>query len=221
MGVKIDTEGTGCVRVRGAGEAQGCEERVIPDRIEACTYILAGVMTGGEVTVEDIVLKHIDALLAKLEEAGGVFDVKENSVTVHSAGRLRPLSVKTMPFPGFPTDLQPQMVAALTRAEGVSLMEESVFQARFLYAAELARMGADIEIKGDTAVVRGVDRLDGAVVRATDLRAGAALILAALAARGESVVENLEHVLRGYESIDAKLASLGARVVCETVAEDR
>ncbi|MDR2175154.1 MAG: UDP-N-acetylglucosamine 1-carboxyvinyltransferase [Synergistaceae bacterium] len=228
MGVEIDTEGTGCVRIRGIGEAGGCDKRVIPDRIEACTYILAGVMTGGEVTVEDVVPEHIDSLLAKLEEAGVSFSVRreprlagceESTVTVYPARRLKPLSIKTMPFPGFPTDLQPQMVAALTLSNGVSLVEESVFQARFLYAAELNRMGADIGIKGDTAVIRGVESLDGAAVRATDLRAGAALILAGLAAKGESCVEQAEHVLRGYESIDSKLNSLGARVVFESVSE--
>ena len=124
-----------------------------------------------------------------------------------------------MPFPGFPTDLQPQMVAALTLSSGASLVEESVFQARFLYAAELHRMGADIGIKGDTAVIRGVESLDGATVQATDLRAGAALILAGLAAKGESRVEQAEHVLRGYESIDLKLRALGAQIAFESVSE--
>jgi UDP-N-acetylglucosamine 1-carboxyvinyltransferase len=219
MGVEIDTEGTGCVRIRGIGEAGGCDKRVIPDRIEACTYILAGVMTGGEVTVEDIVPEHIDSLLAKLEEGGVSFSVREeNSVTVYPVKRLKPLSIRTMPFPGFPTDLQPQMVAALTLSSGVSLVEESVFQARFLYAAELNRMGADIGVKGDTAVIKGVESLDGATVQATDLRAGAALILAGLAAKGESRVEHVEHVLRGYESIDLKLRSLGARIAFEPVS---
>jgi UDP-N-acetylglucosamine 1-carboxyvinyltransferase len=219
MGVEIDTEGTGCIRIRGIGEAGGCDKRVIPDRIEACTYILAGVMTGGEVTVEDIVLEHIDSLLAKLEEGGVSFSVREkNAVTVYPVKRLKHLSIRTMPFPGFPTDLQPQMVAALTLSSGVSLVEESVFQARFLYAAELNRMGADIGIKGDTAVIRGVESLDGATVQATDLRAGAALILAGLAAKGESCVEQAEHVLRGYECIDMKLRSLGARIAFETVS---
>jgi UDP-N-acetylglucosamine 1-carboxyvinyltransferase len=219
MGVEIEIEGTGCIRVRGVGEAGGCEKRVIPDRIEACTYILAGIMTGGEVTVEDIVPEHIDSLLAKLEEAGVSFSVRENTVAVHPVKRLKPLSIKTMPFPGFPTDLQPQMVAALTLSSGVSLMEESVFQARFLYAAELNRMGADISIKGDTAVIRGVESLDGATVQATDLRAGAALILAGLAAKGDTCVEQPEHVLRGYEAIDRKLRSLGARIAFESESE--
>ena len=223
MGVKVDAEGTGCIRVTGVDEVQSCRERIIPDRIEACTYILAGVMTGGEITVEDVVPEHIDALLAKLEEAGASFSVfsaakdgVENSVAVYPVKKLKPVSVKTMPFPGFPTDLQPQMVAALTRSSGVSLVEENVFQARFLYAAELNRMGANIDIRGDTAVIRGVDSLDGATVTATDLRAGAALILAGLTAEGETHVENMEYVFRGYDAIDAKLRALGADVALET-----
>ena len=218
MGVQVDTEGTGCVRIKGVEEVCDCSERVIPDRIEACTYVLAGIMTGGEVTVEDIVLDHIDALLAKLEEAGASFSVGKNSVTVYPVKRLKSVSIKTMPFPGFPTDLQPQMVAALATSNGVSLMEESVFQARFLYAAELNRMGANIDIKGDTAVIRGVEGLGGANVKATDLRAGAALILAGLAAEGETRIENMEHVFRGYEAIDVKLKTLGADVALEASA---
>ncbi|MDR2179640.1 MAG: UDP-N-acetylglucosamine 1-carboxyvinyltransferase [Synergistaceae bacterium] len=219
MGVQVDMEGTGCIRVKGVEDVHDCAQRVIPDRIEACTYILAGVMTGGEITVEDVIPEHIDALLAKLEEAGASFSVKRgasrNAVVVHPVKKLKAISLKTMPYPGFPTDLQPQMVAALTLSSGVSLVEESVFQARFLYAAELNRMGAHIEIKGDTAVIKGVDSLDGAPVKATDLRAGAALILAGLAAEGETHVENMEHVLRGYEEIESKLRALGADVAFE------
>lgn len=217
MGVPIDMEGTGCVRIKGVEEVQSSRERVIPDRIEACTYLLAGVMTGGRVTVEDVIPAHIDSLLAKLEEVGVRFAVNGSAVTVFPADRLQSVSLKTMPFPGFPTDLQPQMAAALSLAEGTSMIEESVFQARFLYAAELNRMGADIRIKGDTAVISGVERLSGANVKATDLRAGAALILAGLAAQGQTQVEDMVHVWRGYEAIDVKLRSLGAQV---ELAED-
>ena len=217
MGVPIDMEGTGCVRIKGVEEVQSSRERVIPDRIEACTYLLAGVMTGGRVTVEDVIPAHIDSLLAKLEEVGVRFAVNGSAVTVFPADRLQSVSLKTMPFPGFPTDLQPQMAAALSLAEGTSMIEESVFQARFLYAAELNRMGADIRIKGDTAVISGVERLSGANVKATDLRAGAALIIAGLAAQGQTQVEDMVHVWRGYEAIDVKLRSLGAQV---ELAED-
>lgn len=215
MGVQVDTEGIGCVRIRGQDGVQDCTERVIPDRIEACTYILAGVMTGGDIRVEDIVPEHIDALLAKLEEAGVSFVVGKNSVAVRPSARLRPISIKTMPFPGFPTDLQPQMVAALAMSNGVSLMEEKVFDARFLYAAELNRMGAAIDIRGDTAIIKGVRGLTGASVVATDLRAGAALILAGLAAEGETSVDQMTYVWRGYEAIDQKLRALGADVALE------
>ena len=217
MGVPIDMEGTGCVRIKGVEEVQSSRERVIPDRIEACTYLLAGVMTGGRVTVEDAIPAHIDSLLAKLEEVGVRFAVNGSAVTVFPADRLQSVSLKTMPFPGFPTDLQPQMAAALSLAEGTSMIEESVFQARFLYAAELNRMGADIRVKGDTAVISGVERLSGANVKATDLRAGAALIIAGLAAQGRTQVEDMVHVWRGYEAIDVKLRSLGAQV---ELAED-
>ena len=219
MGVPIEMEGTGCVRIKGVEAARPGRERVIPDRIEACTYILAGVMTGGKITVCDVVPAHIDSLLAKLEEAGARFAVREGEVTVFPVERLQSVSLKTMPYPGFPTDLQPQMTAALALASGVSLVEESVFQARFLYAEELNRMGADIRIKGDTAVINGVRKLDGATVRATDLRAGAALILAGLSASGETRIEDMVHVWRGYEAIDRKLRGLGACVSLEEGAE--
>ena len=219
MGVPIEMEGTGCVRIKGVDEVQPGRERVIPDRIEACTYILAGVMTGGEITVCDVVPAHIDALLAKLEEAGARFSVRKGEVTVFPVERLQSVSLKTMPYPGFPTDLQPQMTAALALAGGVSMVEESVFQARFLYAEELNRMGADIRIKGDTAIINGVRRLDGASVRATDLRAGAALILAGLSASGETRIEDMVHVWRGYEAIDRKLRGLGASVSLEEGTE--
>ena len=219
MGVPIEMERTGCVRIKGVDEVQPGRERVIPDRIEACTYILAGVMTGGEITVCDVVPAHIDALLAKLEEAGARFSVRKGEVTVFPVERLQSVSLKTMPYPGFPTDLQPQMTAALALAGGVSMVEESVFQARFLYAEELNRMGADIRIKGDTAIINGVRRLDGASVRATDLRAGAALILAGLSASGETRIEDMVHVWRGYEAIDRKLRGLGASVSLEEGAE--
>ncbi|MBQ9565716.1 MAG: UDP-N-acetylglucosamine 1-carboxyvinyltransferase [Synergistaceae bacterium] len=218
MGVPIEIEGTGCVRIKGVEEIQSGSERVIPDRIEACTYILAGVMTGGQVTVTDIIPAHIDAILAKLEEAGARFAVSgEDSrqrarVTVFPVERLQAVSLKTMPFPGFPTDFQPQMAAALSLAGGVSVIEESVFQARFLYADELNRMGANIGIRRNAAVITGVNQLHGAEVKATDLRAGAALIIAGLAARGRTRVNDMIHVWRGYEAIDEKLRSLGARV---------
>ena len=213
IGVPVELEGTGGVRIQGIESCHSGHERVIPDRIEACTYILAGVMTNGHIRIEDIVPSHIDAILAKLEEAGAKFSVRRNVIEIFpSKKRLHPISVKTMPYPGFPTDSQPQMGAALSIARGVSTIEESVFQARFLYAQELNRMGADIQISRDVAIIRGVERLQGANVKATDLRAGAALIIAGLSAEGETVVEDMVHVWRGYEAIDKKLKALGAQV---------
>ena len=213
VGVTVETEGAGGVKILGIDKAHSVHDRVIPDRIEASTYILAGVMTNGHIKVEDLVPSHIDAILAKLEESGAKFSVKKNSVEIFpSKKRLHPVSVKTLPYPGFPTDSQPQMAAALSLARGVSTIEESVFQARFLYAQELNRMGADIQISRDVAIIRGVEGLQGAGVKATDLRAGAALIIAGLSAKGETRVDDMIHVWRGYEAIDKKLRGLGARV---------
>jgi UDP-N-acetylglucosamine 1-carboxyvinyltransferase len=221
MGVPIEADVTGLIKVTGVEELGNVPARVIPDRIEACTYILSGVITGSEVTVNDIILPHVDALLAKLEEAGCGFTVKNNSVTVHPMKKvkgylpLRPISVKTLPFPGFPTDAQPQTMAVLALANGVSTIHENLFETRFMHAAELNRMGANIEVSGNLTVIRGVKELKGAKVMATDLRAGAALILAGLAAQGETVVHGFEHVTRGYESIEGKLTSIGAKVHIE------
>jgi len=221
MGVPIEADATGLIRVTGIEDLDNTEAKVIPDRIEACTYILSGAITGSEVTVKDVILPHVDALLAKLEEAGCKFTVKDNSVTVHPMDKikgylpLRPISVKTHPFPGFPTDLQPQTMAVLSLASGVSTIHENLFETRFMHVAELNRMGANIEVSGNLTIIRGVKELKGARVTATDLRAGAALILAGLAAQGETIVEGFEHVARGYESIDVKLSSLGAKVHIE------
>ena len=213
MGVTVESESVGGVRILGVDKLHSGREKVIPDRIEACTYILAGVMTNGHIKIEDIVPSHIDAILAKLEESGAKFSVKRSMIEIFpSKKKLHPVSIKTMPYPGFPTDSQPQMAAALSLAKGVSTIEESVFQARFLYAQELNRMGADIQISRDVAIIRGVEKLQGAAVKATDLRAGAALIIAGLAAEGETKVEDMVHVWRGYEAIDKKLKSLGANV---------
>ena len=221
MGVPIEADGTGLIKVTGVEELDNTQARVIPDRIEACTYILSGVITGSEVTVKDIILPHVEALLAKLEEAGCGFTVRNNSVTVHPMEKikgylpLRPISIKTLPYPGFPTDAQPQAMAVLALANGVSTINENLFETRFMHVAELNRMGAKIEVNGNLTVIRGVKELNGARVTATDLRAGAALILAGLAAQGTTIVEDFEHVTRGYESIDKKLTSLGAKVHIE------
>ncbi|MDK2958248.1 UDP-N-acetylglucosamine 1-carboxyvinyltransferase [Aminivibrio sp.] len=212
MGAQVEADGTGVIRIQGVDALQSAESRIIPDRIEACTYILAGAATNGEVTVAGIIPNHIDSLLAKLEEADASLTVKESEVTIHPSPRLKGVSLKTLPYPGFPTDLQPQIMAALCLAQGTSVIQESVFQSRFLHVSELNKMGAKIDIQSNSAIITGVDRLTGADVVATDLRAGAALVIAGLAAVDSTYVYHLGHIFRGYEDMDRKLTDLGADV---------
>lgn len=212
MGANIEEKSTGEILIQGVDELTGTSATIIPDRIEACTYLLAGVITGGEVTVTDLNVNQVDALIAKLEEAGVPLTQQENSVTVHPVEKIKAVSLKTLPFPGFPTDLQPQMMAALSLADGTSIIQESVFESRFRHVSELNKMGASIEVQGHTAIIKGVNELIGADVSATDLRAGASLILAGLSACDETNIFNLGHVWRGYEDIDKKLKSLGGDV---------
>ncbi|MBN1332660.1 MAG: UDP-N-acetylglucosamine 1-carboxyvinyltransferase [Synergistales bacterium] len=219
MGARIEERSTGEILVEGVDELQGCQSEIIPDRIEASTYLLAGVITRGEVTVDEINTGHVDALLAKLEESGVPLTIEKNSVTVHPVRELKAVSLKTMPFPGFPTDLQPQIMSTLALANGTSIIQESVFESRFRHISELNKMGASIEVQGHTAIVKGVRELIGADVQATDLRAGASLILAGLAAFDETNIFNLGHVWRGYEDLHIKLTKLGGRVEILPVEE--
>ncbi len=212
MGAQVEADGTGVIRIQGVDILGSAESRIIPDRIEACTYILAGAATNGEVTVTGVIPNHIDSLLAKLEEAGASLSVNESEVTIYPSSRLKGVSLKTLPYPGFPTDLQPQIMAALCLAQGTSVIQESVFQSRFLHVSELNKMGAKIDIQSNSAIVAGVDRLTGADVVATDLRAGAALVIAGLAAGDSTFVYHLGHIFRGYEEMDRKLRDLGADV---------
>ena len=220
MGAEVcyKKDNAGVIQVNGRAGLFSGRVQIIPDRIASCTYLLAGVITNGEVTVTDVQPQHFDSLLAKLEEADVSYECQEKSVTVYpSRGRLKKLSVKTMPYPGFPTDVQPQLMAALCLAKGTSVIKESIFESRFQHVAELRKMGAAIEIQGNTAVINGVPALYGASVQGTDLRAGAALVLAGLAAEGETRVYGLHHILRGYENFDRALQGLGAKV---SVAEE-
>jgi UDP-N-acetylglucosamine 1-carboxyvinyltransferase len=213
MGASIEEKSSGEILVEGVDELNSVESWIIPDRIEASTYLLAGVITGGQVTVDDIRISHVDALLAKLEEMNVPFTCRESSVTVGpSELRPRSVSLKTLPFPGFPTDLQPQVMAAMTLAEGTSIIQESVFESRFRHVSELNKMGSSIDVQGNTAIIKGVKELIGADVVATDLRAGAALVLAGLAAQDKTHIFNMGHVWRGYEDIDKKLKQLGGDV---------
>lgn len=221
MGAKIEIsgEGAGMICIQGQPSLSSASIRVIPDRIAACTYLLAGVISNGEVTVEDAIPQHFDSLLAKLEEADVDYSQSDYSVTVYPSRRkLKAISVKTMPYPGFPTDVQPQLLAALTLASGSSIITESIFESRFLHVPELKKMGANIDTQGNTAVVNGVPSLNGVDVTSTDLRAGAALVLAGLAADGETRVHGLQHILRGYQDFDVHLAALGAHICVDEIA---
>ena len=185
---------------------------IIPDQIEAGTYMVAAAAAGGEVKINNVIPRHLESISAKLREMGVTVIAGEDCVTVKSSGRLRRVNIKTMPYPGFPTDMQPQFSTMLTIADGTSVVTDDIFDNRFRYVSELRRMGADITVEGTTAVIQGVKGLTGASVRATDLRAGAALVIAGLMASGTTVVENIFHIERGYENIDDKLKGLGADI---------
>jgi len=213
MGAKIEGAGTTTVRIEGVGELVATAHEIIPDRMEAGTYAVAAAMTQGDVTVERVASKHLEPFLLKLREAGAIVTADESWIRVRSNARPLPTDIVTMPHPGFPTDMQQPFVALLSVAQGTSVVTENVYERRFKYVSELQRMGADIKQDGRTAVVKGVERLTGAQVAATDLRAGAALVVAALGADGESEISGVEHIDRGYERIVEKLTALGASVV--------
>jgi len=212
MGARIRGAGTARVEIEGVVELAGATHRVIPDRIEAGTLIVAGAITGGDITVTDLVPDHLSALMAKLDECGVALEVGPTSVRVRGPERPRAADVITSPFPGFPTDMQAQVMTLLGLADGQSRVTETIFENRFMHVAELARMGARIEADGAIAIIRGVSRYQGAPVMASDLRASAALVLAGLAAHGRTTVSRVYHLDRGYERLEAKLAALGARI---------
>lgn len=213
MGAKIEGEGTGTIRVEGRHDLHSADVTIIPDRIEASTYLLAGVITRGNVTVNGINPEYLEALTFKMEEAGIPVSISGDNISVNCAGcTWNGITLKTLPYPGFPTDMQPQIMAALCMAEGTSVIHESVFDSRYMHVGEFKRMGCKIDIQGNTVVVTGVNQLIGAELHASDLRAGAALILLGLAADGETVVCALKHVWRGYEHLMEKLISLGADI---------
>lgn len=212
MGAKIEGIGTGTLTVEGVDELGGAEHSVIADRIEGGTYLLAAAMTRGDVTLERADPADLAPLLERLEEAGATVTRGEGQVRVEASGELSPLTVETSPHPGFPTDLQAQLMAVLTRADGVSTIRETVFENRYQHVPELARMGARIEVDGNEATIFGPTALSGASVMATDLRASACLVLAGLAARNTTVVDRIYHLDRGYEDMEGKLRGLGARV---------
>jgi UDP-N-acetylglucosamine 1-carboxyvinyltransferase len=212
MGADVRGAGTDTIRINGVDELHGAEHMIIPDRIEAGTFLVASAITGGDVYVEGAISNHLAPLLAKLREAGAEVIDDVTGVRVKAGGPLRPLEVKTLVYPGFPTDLQAQMMALLTVVPGTSYVTETVFENRFLHVAELRRMGADIRVSGRTAIINGVERLHGANVTSTDLRAGASLILAGLVAQGHTEVHGVHHIDRGYVDIVQKFAALGANI---------
>jgi UDP-N-acetylglucosamine 1-carboxyvinyltransferase len=212
MGARIDGAGTERIEIQGVPELGGARHRIIPDRIEAGTLLVAGAITGGDVTVTGVVPRHLTATLAKLEECGVAIEVGDDRVRARATGRPAAADVITSPFPGFPTDMQAQLMALLGVADGTSTITETVFENRLMHAAELRRLGARIETDGARAVVRGMAAYQGAPVMATDLRASASLVLAGLAASGTTEVSRVYHLDRGYERMEAKLAGLGARI---------
>jgi len=213
LGARIKGAGTPLIRIEGVPFLRGGRYRVIPDRIEAGTFMVAAAITGGDVIVENVIPRHLSAVIAKLQEMGILVErIKKDALRVRSRGRPRAVDIKTLPYPGFPTDLQPQFMALLTLARGTGVITETVFEKRFMHAEELARMGASIRIEDRSAVVFGRQLLQGAEVEATDLRAGAALVLAALAARGFSKIKGVHHIRRGYSRFVGRLRNIGGRL---------
>ncbi|HIV21583.1 MAG TPA: UDP-N-acetylglucosamine 1-carboxyvinyltransferase [Candidatus Scatomorpha stercorigallinarum] len=212
MGADVRGAGTDSIKVNGVERLHGGSYTIIPDQIEAGTYMVACAAAGGEVKIKNVIPRHLESISAKLREMGVVIIEGEDSVVVKSSGKLRRVNVKTMPYPGFPTDMQPQVATALCLASGTSVITEGIYDNRFKYTNELRKMGAQIQVDGRTAVIEGVSRLSGAPVAACDLRAGAAMVIAGLCAEGTTYVEDIHYIERGYENFVGKLRSLGADI---------
>jgi len=212
MGAKIEGAGSSEIRVKGVSKLHGERHRINPDRIEAGTFLIAGAITGGDLNVDGCNPEHLGALLGKLEQSGVKLEIGKENVRVHSGGMLRAVDITTEEYPGFPTDMQAQFMALLTQAEGTSTVTENIFENRFMHVSELNRMGANISVSGRSATVRGETKLQSAAVMCSDLRASAALVLAALVADGESILDRVYHMDRGYERMEEKLRGVGAQV---------
>lgn len=217
MGAKIKGAGLDTIRIEGVKKLDGVEHTVIPDRIEAGTLMVASAICRGDVWIENVVVEHLQAIISKLQEIGAEVLPWSGGIRVVGKKYYRPVDIKTMPYPGFPTDMQAQMMALLTTIDGTSVLAETIFENRYMHVSELRRMGADIKIEGRVAIVKGGGRLEGASVEASDLRAGAALVIAGLFARGETRISMLEHIDRGYHKIHDKLKALGANIERITV----
>ncbi len=212
MGAKIKGHGTPIIEIEGVRHLHGTEHKIIPDRIEAGTLMLAALITKGDITVKNVLFKHLGALIDKLEETGAVITKNDSWIRVYPKKQLKPINVTTLPYPGFPTDMQAQVMSLMTITEGISVITEKIYPDRFMHVAELNRMGAFIHREGPHAIVQGVKHLSGAPVMASDLRASACLVLAGLAAKGKTSISRIYHLERGYENIDEKLQKLGARI---------
>lgn len=211
-GADIHGAGTDVIKVYGVKSLRGTTYQIIPDQIEAGTYMVASLATHGDILITNIIPKHLESISAKLREIGGEIEYFEDSMRVSCSGKLKKCNVKTMPYPGFPTDMQPQIVSLLTKCEGTSMVTEGVWDNRFRYVSELRRMGAEISVDGRLAVIEGVKELVGTNVKSIDLRAGAAVILAGLVAEGTTYIENISYIERGYENIVEKMSNLGANI---------
>ncbi len=212
MGAKIEGAGTDVIKVTGVERLHGADHAIVCDRIEAGTYLVAAAMTGGRIKLNNARADLLDAVIEKLRDAGAQVESDEDSISIESTGKLKSVNVRTAPHPAFPTDMQAQFMALNTIADGAASVTETIFENRFMHVQEMRRLGANIEVEGNTALVRGVPYLDGATVMATDLRASASLVLAGLVARGETTIERIYHIDRGYERIEEKLTQLGARI---------
>ncbi len=212
MGAKIEGMGTDVIRIQGVESLRPMDYTVMPDRIETGTFVIAAAITSGDMVIKNCFPGHLDAVLAKVIEAGGLVTTTENTIHVRGQRPIQPVNVKTLEYPGFPTDMQAQIMSLMTLADGASMINETIFENRFTHVAELRRMGADIQTDGRTAIIKGVPKLSAAPVMATDLRASASLILAGLAAEGQTVISRIYHLDRGYDNIEQKLSALGADI---------
>lgn len=220
MGANIKGAGTDLIKITGVKHMKGCDYGVIPDQIEAGTFMIAAAATKGDVTVRNVIPKHLEAITAKLEEMGVTVEEGEDTVRVYCDNNTKGVNIKTLPYPGFPTDLQQPMSALLTVSRGSSLVNESVWEGRFKFVDELKKMGANIKVEGKLAVIEGITKLSGAEVVATDLRAGAAMVIAGLIADGTTIITNITHIDRGYQKIEEKFNKLGANIVRVEDLED-
>ena len=212
MGAKIEGAGTNIIKITGVSKLKDVSYNIMPDRIEAGTFLCMCAATKGKLELKNVIIEHVAPVISKLKECGCKFNIKNNSLVIESPKKLEAVDIKTMPYPGFPTDMQSVFTSMLTIAKGTSVIVENIFENRYRYTNELKRMGAKINIEGKIAVVKGVRKLTHASVEATDLRGGAALVLAGLTAKGKTIINKIEYILRGYENLDKKLNQIGAKV---------